>query len=77
MQIKCKMLQGSILASSVFLIYGKNLGRVSKYLTSMVFADDINLFCSHNDLKILFENANNELKRILTFKANKVLRLIS
>ena len=29
-----------------------------------MFGDNTNLFCSHNDIKILFENANNELKRI-------------
>ena len=30
-----------------------------------MFGGDTNLFCSHNNTKILFENANNELKRIL------------
>ena len=28
-----------------------------------MFAADTNQFCSHNNVKILTENANNELKR--------------
>ena len=38
-----------------------------------MFADDTNLFYSHNNIKILFKNANNELEKILQwFKANKL-----
>ena len=38
-----------------------------------MFADDNNLLCFHNDIKILFENANNELKRISQwFKVNTI-----
>ena len=38
-----------------------------------MFADDTNLFCSSNDIKILFLNANLELKKISEwFLANKL-----
>ena len=38
-----------------------------------MFADDTNLFYSHNNIKILFKNANGELEKISQwFKANKL-----
>ena len=38
-----------------------------------MFADDTNLFYSHNDIKTLFKTVNNELKNIHEwFKANKL-----
>ena len=37
------------------------------------FSDDTNVFCSHNNIKILFKNANDELeKNSQWFKANKL-----
>ena len=57
-----------------FLIYINNLGRVSKYLIPIKFSYDTDLFCFLKDITILFENDNNELKRISQwFKANKFL----
>ena len=38
-----------------------------------MFADDNNLFYSHNNITILFKNANDELEKISKwFKANKL-----
>ena len=38
-----------------------------------MFADDINLFYSHNNIKTLFQNANDELEKISQlFKTNKL-----
>ena len=38
-----------------------------------VSADDTNLFCSHSNIKILFENANNKLKIVSQwFQATKL-----
>ena len=38
-----------------------------------MFADDTNLFCSHNNIKILVKNANDELEKISQwFKSNKL-----
>ena len=56
--------RGSILGAYIFLIYIHDLFLVSKYLSSIMFADDTNLFYSHKSIKILFKNANNELKKI-------------
>ena len=63
MQINFWLPQVSILGQLPFLVYINDLAPVSKYLTPIMFAADTNQFCSHNNVKILTENANNELKR--------------
>ena len=45
----------------------------SGLLEPIMFADDTNLFFSHEDIKELFQIVNNELDKICTwFKANKL-----
>ena len=73
LQIKCGVPQGSILGPLLFLIYINDLSLVTKFLSPVIFADDTNLFYSHNNIKILFKNANDELEKISQwFKANKL-----
>ena len=56
-----------------FLIYINDLSLVSKFSSPITFADDTNLFYSHNNIKILFQNANDKLEKNLQwFKANKL-----
>ena len=57
-----------------FFIHINDLSLVSKFLSPIMFADDTNLFYSHNNIKILFKNAKDELEKISQwFKANKLL----
>ena len=57
------MPQGSILATP-FLIYINDLSFVSKYLSSILFADDTNLFYSQKNTNMLFKNAVDEIEKI-------------
>ena len=64
--------QGSIHVPLLFLMYINDLVRVSMDLTPVMFSDETNLFCFHNNVKIPCGNVNKELKIISQwFKANK------
>ena len=71
--IKCGVPQGSILGPLLFLLYINDLCNVSKALDFILFADDTNIFFSHNGPNQLMEIVNNELKKLSSwFQANKL-----
>ena len=63
--ITCGGPQDSILGLLLFLILVNDLHKVTKYLDPIMFADDTNLFCSHKNIKTLFQIVNNELNLLL------------
>ena len=56
--------QGSILGPLLVLIFVNDLSNSTKVLDPVLFADDKNLFCSDNNIRTLFETANQELNQI-------------
>ena len=62
--VKCGVPQGSILGPLLFFIFVSDLSNSTKVLDPALFADDTNLFCSDNNIRTLFETANQELSQI-------------
>ena len=59
--VKCDVPQGSILGPLLFLIFVNDLSNWTKVLDPVLFTDDTNLFYSENNIRTLFETANQEL----------------
>ena len=65
--------QGYILRPLLFLIFINDLNNSTKVLDPVLFADDRSLFFSSNNIRTLFETANQELSQINDwFLANKL-----
>ena len=67
------MPQGSTLAPLLFLVYVNDLNKASDVLDPIMFADDTNLFYSHQNIKTLFGKVNCDLQKICEwFRTNKL-----
>ena len=64
LDITCEVAQVSILGPLLFTIYISDLHCVSNKLQFINITDDTNIFCSNRNIKNLFQNAKDELKKI-------------
>ena len=62
--IKCGVLQGSILGPLLFLLHANDLPNYSNVLVSIIFADAANFFFEHSNINILFKTVNDEMIKI-------------
>ena len=71
--ISCGVPQGSILGPLLFILYINDFSRSSDVLSFVLFADDTNLFFSHDNPHTLAETINVELVKVLKWiRANKL-----
>ena len=71
--IKCGVPQGSILGPLLFLLYVNDIVHASSLLSFVLFADDTNIFYSHNKIETPVNVFNTELPKVSTwFKCNKL-----
>ena len=76
--IVCGVPQGSILGPLLFLVYINDITNTSKTLKFILFADDTNIFYSHENLEILFNTLNTEIDKVSQwFICNKLSLNIS
>jgi len=71
--VVCGVPQGSILGPLLFLLYINDLSSVSDILSTIMFADDANMFNQHEDLHVLEQIINRELTKVVKWlRANKL-----
>ena len=71
-EIKCGVLQGSILGPLLYLVYVNDIGKSSKF-NILSFDDDTTLYLSHYNLNTLYVNADKVINDLYEwFRANKI-----
>jgi hypothetical protein len=72
-EITCGVPQGSILGPILFLIYINDLGFFSDKLTTIMFADDSNLFTSGSNLPDMINTINEQIPLLVDWlRANRL-----
>ena len=71
--ITCGVPQGSLLGPLLFITYINDIQKSSNLLSFILFADDSNIFFSHENANQLLRTVNSELKNVTDWiKANKL-----
>jgi glutamate racemase len=64
MLVTCGIPQGSILGTSLFILYINDICNVSPKLKFILFADDTNVFYSGKDIKEICDVISEELEKL-------------
>ena len=73
LNVKCGVLQGSILGPKKFILYINDICNISPVLNFILFPDDTNLFCTGNNIHIVCKTVTCELDKLnCWFPINKL-----
>ena len=75
LDIVCGVPQGSVLGPILFIVYINDIGKTSKNLQFVLFADDTNIFCTGEDLQQLLELITTEMSKLKKWFDNNKLSL--
>ena len=71
--VTCGVPQGSILDSLLLILYLNDISNAVSFLNTILFADDTTVFYSHEDMSVLCQTVNREIKEFSNwFKVNEL-----
>ena len=71
--VTCGIPQGPILGPILFLLYFNDIGNVSNLLYFILYADDTNVFCKHENIDVMCKIVSVGLDKLSTwFALNKL-----
>ena len=73
--VTCRVPQGSIMGSLLFLLYVNDIANVSTSLLPILFADDTNVFLTGNNIAQMIEIMNGELNNVFRWLISNKLSL--